>query len=141
MTPGTILFDKDFKFFDGASAPKLLVLLNDGVSGYYIIVKLTSQRHEKGVQPGCQPKDRFQNFYLRQGAGGLPKDSWVMLNEFYEADLGQLLQLKLKGRLEHKGCLEESTLKALIVCAKESLDISDRHAAELDDCLNRLVFG
>jgi hypothetical protein len=134
MTPGTILFDKDFKFFDGESAPKLLVL-NDGGCGYYVVVKLTSQRHEKSVVAGCQPRDRFQNFYLPQGSCGLSKSSWVMLYEFYEFDPHDLAHLKVIGNLN------EPTTKTLLVCAIESLDISDRHAQMLDECLTLLALG
>lgn len=141
MTPGTILFDKDFKFSDGATARKLLVVLNDAACAYYVIVKLTSQRHDKGATLGCQPRDRFQNFYLPQGTCVLSKNSWVMLDEFYETDPNKLFQLKLKGQLEVIGGLDEATTKALLVCAIESLDISDRHAQVLDECLTRLALG
>lgn len=141
MTPGTILFDQDFKFFDGESARKLLIVLNDGECGYYVIVKLTSQRHEKSATPGCQPRDRFQNFYLPQGSCVLSKNSWAMLDEYYETDPNRLFQLKLKGQLEVIGGLGDATTKALLVCAIESLDISDRHAQALNDCLTHLALG
>ncbi len=142
MTPGTILFDKDFKFSDGETAGKLLVVLNDGSdSTYYVIAKLTSQRHDNGTTPGCQPKDRFQNFYLPQGVSVLSKNSWVMLDEFYETDPNKLFQLKLKGQLQVIGVLDETTTKALLVCAIESINIENRYMQVIDDCLTRLALG
>lgn len=38
MTPGTIICDNKFIFSDGTTNRKLLIVLNDGNCGYYIIL-------------------------------------------------------------------------------------------------------
>lgn len=139
MTPGTVLFDKEFKFQDGGESPKLLVILNDGTGGFYIFVKATSQRHNKGLSPGCQPKDRFRNFYLPKGSCLFSKATWIQLDEFYEADVNKLFELKMKGQLIYEGCLEEVTVKELLVCSIGSADIAANHERVLEDVLATLV--
>ena len=54
MIPGTILCDDEFTFSDGSTGKKLLIVLNDGSDGVYIVVKTTSKSDFKGNDYGCQ---------------------------------------------------------------------------------------
>lgn len=83
MTPGSILFDKKFSFHDGEVGEKLFVILGT-VNGTYVVAKTTTQPHGRGNDYGCQPKDRFPNFYLPKGACHLKESTWICLDEFYE---------------------------------------------------------
>lgn len=139
MTPGTILHDSQFLCHDKTENNKLLVVLNDGSAGVYILVKTTSEPKKKDSSPGCHPKDYFRNFHIPKGQAGFRKNTWVMLNEFYEADCNELFKRKLAGHLAPKGTLPEDVFKSLLICAKDSVDISQTQEMILDDTLNALI--
>lgn len=48
MTPGTILTDTQFLYSDGTTGKKILIVLNDGEVGHYIVIKTTSKDTYKG---------------------------------------------------------------------------------------------
>jgi hypothetical protein len=102
MTPGTIVLDREFEFGDegddGDTAKKLLVILIDGRSGSYIVLKTTSRPRFKNRKHGCQSTDYYANYYLPDGSCCLEGESWVLLGKFYEFDLNHFLQGKLSGR-------------------------------------------
>jgi hypothetical protein len=136
MKPGTILHDSQFLCYDGTVQNKLLVVLNDATAGYYTLVKTTSEPKGKGRNLGCQPRDHFRNFFISAGQSSFPKDTWIMLNEFYEASPQDLAARISAGHLyDGVGYLDESLLKTLLVCAKESLDITPQQEIVLDDTL------
>lgn len=139
MTPGSVLLDRQFKLSDGSTAPKYIVVLNDGKAGFYVTVRSTSKDKGKGRVAGCQSRDRFRNYFLPKGSCCFAKESWLMLNEFHEFDKNQLIAAKMSGRLEYINCLPDSLIKSLLVCAKESNDIMARHEQALDDVLTELA--
>lgn len=142
MTPGSILHDPQFLCHDKTQQNKLLVVLNDGAAGRYILVKTTSVSKDKASStPGCHPKDRFRNFYIPQGQSDFRVDTWIMLNEFYEFDRNELLKRSLSGFMQIKGRLPETLVKSLLVCAKESLDITPAQEASLDETLTMLALN
>jgi hypothetical protein len=138
MTPGTILHDPKFLCHDKTTQNKLLIVLNDGSAGNYILVKTTSKGGKKARTPGCHAKDHFHNFFIPKGQSNFPEDTWVMLDEFHEFDRKELLQRSLQKYIKVKGNLPENLVKSLLVCAKNSPDISATHEAILDDTLNNL---
>ena len=81
MNPGTIFCDHKFKFDDGTTKKKFIIILNDGNSGFYVVVKVTSKDSCKGYQFGCQLKDRYPNFFLPRNGCGFPKNTWVELEQ------------------------------------------------------------
>ncbi|HZS09218.1 MAG TPA: hypothetical protein VFD58_30565 [Blastocatellia bacterium] len=141
MTTGSILFDREFRFQDGAIGEKLFVLLNDGTVGYYIVVPTTSQQHNKGKRPGCQPADFPCNFYIPEGECDLGKNTWVILQKYYEypSDFAELFARRQSGRLKFICTLPETLIKQLLNCAKNSQDIEIRYEAIVDDELNKYV--
>lgn len=141
MNPGSILHDPQFRCHDNTIQDKLLVVLNDGSVGKYILVKTTSSNKKKGSSPGCNARDNFRNFFIPKGQSNFPIDTWVMLNEFYEARRHELLQRSMSGYIKVKGELSENLIKSLLVCAKDSQDITPDQEAILDDTLNKLVLN
>jgi hypothetical protein len=141
MTPGAILHDPQFLCHDKTQQNKLLVVLNDGSAGNYILVKTTSSGKKKSSAPGCHPRDRFRNFFIPKGQSDFPEDTWVMLDEFYEFDRKTLLQQALSKYIKVKGQLPQSLIKSLLVCAKDSPDITPAQEAILDDALTRLALN
>jgi hypothetical protein len=141
MTPGTILHDPQFLCHDKTTQNKLLVVLNDGSMGNYILVKTTSKGGRKARTPGCHAKDRFHNFFILKGQSNFPEDTWVMLDEFHEFERKELLRRSLQKYIQVKGNLPENLVKSLLVCAKNSPDISAVHEAILDDTLTRMTLN
>ena len=125
MTPGTILFDNQFRFKDGKTGEKLFVLLCNGSNGNYLSVKTTSNGARFGIVMGCQILDRFPNFYLPVHSSCLSKDTWIQLEEFYEFDSEKLLQAVLSGTINRIGLLEDKLTKDLLVCATHSDDLTE----------------
>lgn len=124
MTPGSVLFDTQFKFSDGSTGRKILVVLNDGSAGVYVIIKTTSKDKRKGRNYGCQSSDRYPNFFLPDGKCFLQGDSWLMLDEFFEFNLQNLLAKRFAGQMKPLGVLPENILKELLDCAIGCDDIS-----------------
>lgn len=127
MTPGSVLFDTEFAFQDGETGEKLFVVL--GISeGVYLVAKTTTKQHGRGTEYGCQPKDRFHNFFLPKGCCYLKASTWVCLDEFYELSAAQLVKKGLNGIVKPV-CTVGEHLKALQNCALASLDITNAQSA------------
>jgi hypothetical protein len=138
MTPGTILFDKQFQFHDGEIGKKLLVILSDGKIGFYITIKTTSQPQHKGRNEGCQSNDRYPNFFVPDGTTCLRGDSWFILNEFYELNASELDNKVSDGKITYIGNLPTDVLIELFACAIDCLDISTKQADILRDIMPSL---
>jgi hypothetical protein len=123
LIPGSIFFDSDFHFHDGESGEKLFVVL--GVEqAISIVAKTTSQPHGRGIEFGCQSKDRFHNFYLPLNSCYLRKNTWVCLDEFYELNSAIMLQKRFKGVVNHICDLPPELTRDIQNCAIDSEDIS-----------------
>lgn len=133
MKPGTIFCDHEFRFDDGTTSKKYIILLNDGNPGYYIIVKTTSNDNCKGYQFGCQLEDRYPNFFLPCNGCEFPKNTWVELEQYYEYPLNEMLKKHVSKELEHYGILDENITCQLLECVLESEDISmkDREVVQV----------
>ena len=135
MNPGSIVEDLEFKFHDGATGKKILVILNDGTCGFYIVVKTTSQTDLRSTSPGCNLKDPYPNFFVPRKYKIFRKQTWICLNEFYEFTATVLVQRKFDGKVTYMGDLGEPVTKALIGCAAEADDISLAHEKHLRDTI------
>lgn len=124
MKPGTVLHYSGFQFKDGARGDKYLVVLNEGLCGFYILVKTTSRQNGRSERYGCNLSDRFPNFFL---SGGIPTSctpTWVCLNEFYTPPVAEILTGKFSGLVTMKGELPVEIAKSLLLCAAASDDIT-----------------
>lgn len=134
MTPGSVFFDKGFNFHDGESGEKLFVVLGwDDMTA--IVAKTTSQQHGRGLTFGCQPTDRFHNFYLPKNSCYFKKCTWVCLNEFYELSAVEALTKKVNAIINPVCELTSEQIKAIQLCALESEDISGVHAGVIKKSL------
>lgn len=138
MKPGTLLCDDQFKFSDGSERKKILVVLNDGAVGYYIIIKTTSNQKFKGVKFGCQSRDRYPNFFLPQASSCLHKDSWLMLNEFFSFELGEFCEKILSKKIVQIGVLRDDIFPLLLDCAIHCDDITLVHRRALEDLVKSI---
>jgi hypothetical protein len=139
VTPGSVLVDPNFRFRDGTTAKKILVVLNDGHDDSYVFVKTTSKPHSRGIIFGCQASDRLANFYLPKGTCPfLSECTWVCLDEYYEATKQNFLQRCMSHEIwPHGVLLGELTLK-LLRCALATQDLIGRHGAMLTATIQRI---
>jgi hypothetical protein len=123
MTPGTIFIDQNFIFHDGDIGNKILISLGYK-SGVTVVVKATSKGHRYNAKFGCQALDRFPNFHLVQNCCVLSKPTWICLNEFYEFNVGKLIQKHFDGAIKQIGKLSDAITVDLIACALDADDIT-----------------
>lgn len=128
MQPGSVFFDSNFHFHDGDSGEKLFVILGTD-NGVSVVAKTTSQPHGKGITFGCQPDDRYHNFYLPVNSCYFKKPTWVCLNEFYEFSDAQLLQKRFSGVVNHICDIPDQITKDLQQCALSSDDMTQEQDA------------
>ena len=139
MTPGTILCDDEFLFSNGSTGKKLLIVLNDGENGSYIVIKTTSKSDFKGTDYGCQSTDRYPNFFCPKGSCCLKHDTWIQLDQFFEFKAHELLARHFTGKIKRIGILPDQILKELLDCAIGCQDITSDQAKELKECAKTLV--
>lgn len=138
MTPGTILCDEKFKFSDGTIGKKILIVLNDGNPGFYLVVKTTSRSVYKGIQSGCQINDRYPNFFLPEGSCCLKQDTWVQLDQFFEIKTHELVAKHFAGQVNIIGLLPNDIIEQLLICSISSYDITINQEKILKDILRQL---
>ena len=134
MNPGSVFFDEDFHFHDGETGEKLFVVLGTGAS-VSVIAKTTSKQKGRGTAYGCQPNDRFHNFYLPPGCCYLKKSTWVCLNEFHEINATTALQKRFSGKIKPVCTLGDRLAREIQDCALLSADISNSQIAIVNACL------
>lgn len=126
MTPGSIVEYKQFTFYDGAQADKLLIVLSAGSGKPYLVIKTTSQpKPGRKATEGCHAKDGY--YYLPAKRDNFPKETWILLYEYYELTAADFLKAHFAGDAKIKGTLRGDTLRAIINCAKKSDDWSTHY--------------
>lgn len=136
MNPGSIFFDEEFAFHDGESGEKLFVVL--GTKGAVsVVAKTTSVQHGRGVTFGCQPTDRFHNFFIPPKATYLKKQTWVCLNEFYDLDTKVVLKKRFDNKIKPVCTLVDEIIRKIQDCALLSEDISSQQSSIISECLVR----
>lgn len=133
MNPGSVFFDEEFAFHDGETGEKLFLVLGS-VKMASLVAKTTSQQNGRGTTFGCQPKDRFHNFYLPPHSCYFKKSTWVCLDEFYEVDARQMLKKRMDGIIKPL-CTLDPHLRAIQDCALASLDITKAQAEIVRACI------
>lgn len=131
-----MFFDSSFVFADGEVGKKLFVVIGSQNS-ISVVVKTTSKQHGRGVDFGCQPKDRLHNFYLPKNSCYLSECTWVCLDEFYEAKANELLQKKFTSEIRHICDLPNEITQQLIECALISDDITANQEAIIRACMHK----
>lgn len=135
MTPGTLFFDRHFRFYDGEEGQKILVALGTA-HGVTMVVKTTSQGRRFRNDFGCQADHRFPNFHLVKGCCCLSKPTWVCLDEYYEFKDSDLLQKHFSGDINCIGLLTDPITVAVMECALQSEDISPRQTRIVQTALD-----
>jgi len=140
MIAGSLFFDEEFAFHDGETGEKLFIVLGT-VNSISVIAKTTSKQHGRGTVFGCQPKDRFHNFYLPPGSCYLKMSTWVCLNEFYEINATTALQKRFTGKIKHVCNIVDELIKGIQNCAILSADVTEFQSSIIKACLILLCHG
>ncbi len=139
MTPGTFICDNEFKFRDGKIGKKILLVVNDGEDGYYLVLKMTSDPAYKSTNYGCHPNDRYPNFFCPRGSCCLRDDTWIQLDDFFEFDATALLSKHFAGKINRIGVMGDDMLRELLECALASEDISPTQTTIAENTLRHLI--
>jgi hypothetical protein len=100
-----------------------------------VVAKTTSKQHGRGLVYGCQPNDRFHNFYLPPGSCYLRGNTWVCLDELYELDHKIILQKRFDGKIKPVCDLLPKVIRPIQDCALISLDVTPAQHAIISTCL------
>lgn len=138
MIAGTCLLDPQFVCKDGTVQRKIIVLLSDGASGTYVVVKTTSKSHRFGLEFGCQPLGRFPCFFLPRGSCCLELDTWIQLDAYYEFDAYELERKVIDGKVYQIGTVGNHA-RQLLTCAINSEDVTAAQEALLRTALAALT--
>lgn len=130
MEAGDILFHSSFKFDDGTTGRKLLIVLNTPdlkKNEPYLIIKTTSRLKGKQMLPGCIAA--WNIFYFSPSEGEFFKEPTLLqLDDIYEMDAKTAVRNGFQKNLEIKGKLSIQTLGQLRNCIKQiKEDISEKH--------------
>ena len=108
---GSVFVADNFKYSDGTTGRKLLVLLNNPSSeDPYLFIKTTSQKHSKPDTPGCI--DTFHKVYfVPANCAFFQKNTWIQLDDYF-----LFTQQSLERDLNHIGQLPGKTTELLVSC-------------------------
>lgn len=130
MTKGTILRWKKFTFNDGDTSQhdKFLIVLNsptEPAKTPYLLCKATSdQKRRYPVKSGCNTNPYV--YMLNANEDYFNKPTWIQFDDFYIKPANELLVEKLTLRkIDVVHTLSDATIRAIIICAKKSQDISN----------------
>jgi hypothetical protein len=117
---GTVFYNEQYIFENGTSKPKLLVLLNTPAKNdNYLLVKTTSQQHDKPSRRGCI-KDQSM-FSIPLGVSLFKKHTWVLLYALEEVLPETARHLKIIGILDHR--LTEEILDCLFASQGDDITL------------------
>lgn len=123
---GAILYHTNFKFKNGDTGKKLLILLNNPkINKPYLFVKTTSQDKNKSREGGCNIK--LGLFYIPASTSYFDKDTWVQLYELYEFNVASVVKDNFDGHLNIVNQLSEQLFNEVKNCIKVIPDISTYH--------------
>ena len=134
MNPGSVFFDEQFAFHDGETGEKLFVVLGTHESTS-VVAKTTSHQNGRGTVFGCQPADRFHNFYLPPKSCYFNKSTWVCLDEFYELNANSVLAKRFSGTIKPVCTIVDELMRQIQDCAILSRDISYFQETAIRACL------
>jgi predicted transcriptional regulator of viral defense system len=96
MIAGDVIYFVNFRFQDGTTRDKLLIILNTPKDNEPYLVCLTTSQQKKwrSKQPGCHSD---KNYYFVDGKqDNFKKDTWIDFSVVYTLDVARLLNSCLK---------------------------------------------
>lgn len=112
-----ILRDKKYKFQDGESAVKRLVVISCAPNGPYLLVPTTSNIREL-PQEGCNRSQNknFGNFFVKKGRI-FQLDTLIQSLRIKEVSLDELIKtVAVEKRIEKIGSLSKNIAQQIVAC-------------------------
>lgn len=127
MEKGEIFLHRDFKFANGGSKQKFLVLLYAPArkDQPYLFCLTTSQEKKKSFKEGCQPNRSL--FFIPKNKEYFNENTWLQLFSIYPIEAHSVVQDSLLGYMERKDKLQELTIRQLMNCIKKSKDVEENY--------------
>lgn len=123
MKRGEVVFSPRFKFPDGGTSEKLLVVLNEATAKTpHLLLLATSQQGRKITNAGCHSKAGY--YIIHPKTDWFEKITWIMFDRIYQFDFARELTEHFKDNLITKTTLTDNTIRAIIECLKKSDDIT-----------------
>ncbi len=129
LSPGCVVHWKDYKFSDGATADKYLVIVGCKTGSNYLAVIGTSKPHKKGFVAGCHHAEGY--YHCPAGLAWFPKDTWLLLADPIEIVPAEFLKLGFGGVVTISGQIKTDIANAIRNCVRDCQDVSDLHRALL----------
>ena len=122
--PGCIIHWVKYKFSDGETRNKYLVIAGAKTGSNYLAVIGTSVPKGKDFKPGCQG-----SYYHIPGGkkDWFAEDTWLLVAEPREIAPTEFLKLGMAKVITLEGQLREDIANALRNCIKACSDVSDLH--------------
>lgn len=117
---GTVFYNEKYIFENGTSKPKLLVLLNTPAKNdNYLLVRTTSQQHDKPSRKGCIRDQSV--FSIPPGISLFDKHTWILLYTLSEVLPETVHDFKIIGYLDHR--LTEEIIDCLFESQRDDITI------------------
>jgi len=129
---GDVWRDERFLLRDGREIPHYILIL--GVDKSYITARLfTTQPHGRPETLGCQLTvgTRPGHFVGVPNLGRMQKPSWVDLGIFDDIDVFDFARDLSRARYTRMGQLDQARLCAVLMCAIQALDTTQRQEARM----------
>jgi hypothetical protein len=127
---GAVLHWRGFRFADGATADKYLVVLGCKTGHDALLVVATSKRHRKKFNHGCNAADGY-HFIPGTGKDFFPLDTWLLLAAPRVASSAELIQCGIRGEVSVCGKLRDQLANEIRNCLKRVKDVSAYHVSLL----------
>jgi hypothetical protein len=131
MKAGDVFYFINFKFTDGSTANKILIILNTPQNDEPYLVCLTTSVYKKwrSKELGCHSDKNY--YFIDAKQDNFDADTWIIFEKVYELDVAKLLNSCLKDGTYKLFELETTLLKALKDCIAKSKDIEQDYLEKI----------
>jgi hypothetical protein len=117
---GQIYHNPNFKFHDGETGNKLLILLNTPTKDdEYLFVKTTARESKRTKQPGCIKHPLYEQgeYFLQKGETSFFKEpTWIILSEIYPIHKEAIVNSSDWHKLKKNAILPTKIIDKIIDC-------------------------
>jgi len=123
MKAGDVFYFIKFKFDDGSTQNKLLIILNTPQNDEPYLVCLTTSQHKKWRKKelGCHAEANY--YFVDANQDNFDADTWIVFEKVYTLDVARLLNSCFKDGSYTLFELDSTLWKALKNCIAKSKDI------------------
>ncbi|MCK5493834.1 MAG: hypothetical protein KAJ14_12055 [Candidatus Omnitrophica bacterium] len=122
MRKKDVFYCPRFKFYDGETGKKLLLVLNEPSEGQpYLIVLVTSQQKNRKDVPGCYHKEGY--YFIKENETWFSENTWLLFRPIYAFDFAKVLTESFSNNLTYKDQITEDFYIKILNCMLNSKDV------------------